>query len=44
VDLGMPPISRILWDPHIVGDILEAMNVILEWLREAYTSRHGPWD
>jgi hypothetical protein len=30
VDLGMPPISRILWDPHIVGDILEAMNVILE--------------
>jgi hypothetical protein len=44
VDLGMPPISGILRDLRRADDILEAAGTILECLREAYTSSHGPWD
>jgi hypothetical protein len=29
-DLGMPPILRIPRDPHTAGDILEAVDIILE--------------
>jgi hypothetical protein len=31
-DLGMPPILRIPRDPHTTGDILEAVDVIMEHL------------
>jgi hypothetical protein len=41
-DLGMPPIPGIPWDPCIAGDILEMVDIILECLREAYASGHGP--
>jgi hypothetical protein len=44
LDLGMPPIPVIPQDPCMAGDILEAEGVILESLREAYTSGRGPWD
>jgi hypothetical protein len=44
LDLGMPPIPVIPQDPCMAGDILEAEGVILESLREAYTSSRGPWD
>jgi hypothetical protein len=44
LDLGMPPILVIPQDPCMAGDILEAEGVILESLREAYTSGRGPWD
>jgi hypothetical protein len=44
VDLGMPPIPRIPWDPHMTDDVLEAVGTILECLWEAYSSGHDPWD
>jgi hypothetical protein len=44
MDLGMPPIPGIPWDPRTTGDILEAVDIILEHLREAYASGHDPWD
>jgi hypothetical protein len=44
VDHGMPPIPRILQDPHIVDDILEAVGTILERLWEVYAFGHRPWD
>jgi hypothetical protein len=42
VDLGMPPISGIPQDLHTTGDVLEVVGVILEHLREAYTSGMVP--
>jgi hypothetical protein len=44
VDLGMPPIPKIPWDPHMAGDIMEVVDVILESLQEAYTTGHGSWN
>jgi hypothetical protein len=44
MDLGMPPIPGIPWDPCKAGNILEAMDVILERLQESYASGHDPWD
>jgi hypothetical protein len=32
VDLGMPPILGIPWDPHMAGNILEVVGTILERL------------
>jgi hypothetical protein len=43
-DLGMPPISRIPWDPCVADDILEVVGIILECLREAYASSHDTLD
>jgi hypothetical protein len=43
-NLGMPPIPRIPQDLHMAGDILEAVDVILEHAKEAYGSFHDPWD
>jgi hypothetical protein len=42
VDLGLPPILEIPQDPHMAGDVLEAVDVILGHLKEAYNSNHGP--
>jgi hypothetical protein len=42
VDLGMPPIPGIPWDPCTASDILEVVGVISEHLREANASDHGP--
>jgi hypothetical protein len=44
MDLGMPPIPRMPQDPRMVDDVLEAVGSILDLLREAYASCHGPWD
>jgi hypothetical protein len=44
VDLGMPPILGIPQDPHITGDVLEAVGIFSEHLRESYASGHGPLD
>jgi hypothetical protein len=43
VDLCMPPISRIPWDPCTAGDVLEAVGVILECPWEVDASGHGSW-
>jgi hypothetical protein len=43
-DLGTPPIQGIPQDLLTAGDVLEALDVILELLQEAYTSDHSPWD
>jgi hypothetical protein len=43
-DLGMPPIPGIPQDPHIVSNILEAVDIILEHLQEACAFGHDPWD
>jgi hypothetical protein len=43
-DLSMPPIPMIPQDPHMVGDILEVVDVIQECMKEAYDSSHDPWD
>jgi hypothetical protein len=43
-DLGMSPIPEIPRDPHTAGDILGVVEVILEHIKEAYDSAHGPWD
>jgi hypothetical protein len=44
VDLGLPPIPVIPWDPRIAGDVLEVVDIILERLQEAYASSHELWD
>jgi hypothetical protein len=44
VDLGMPPIPGIPRDARTAGDLLEAVDIILEHLRDAYNSGHDPWD
>jgi hypothetical protein len=44
VDLGIPPIIGIPWDPCTTEEVLEVVGVILEHLLEAYASGHGPWD
>jgi hypothetical protein len=43
-DLGMPPIHGIPRDSRMAGDILEAVDSILEHLQEAYASSHDAWD
>jgi hypothetical protein len=43
-DLGMPPILGIPLDPHMAGDVLGAMDIILECMKEAYDSGHDAWD
>jgi hypothetical protein len=43
-NLGLPPISGIPRDPHTAGDILGAVDVILEHMKEAYDFSHNPWD
>jgi hypothetical protein len=42
VFLGRPPIEGIPQDPGKVRDILEAVDVILEHLREAHASSARP--
>jgi hypothetical protein len=44
VDLGMPPILGIPWNLCTATDVLEAVDIILEHLKEAYDSGHNPWD
>jgi hypothetical protein len=44
VDLGMPRFPGIPRDSCTADNILEVVGTILECLREAYTSNHGPWD
>jgi hypothetical protein len=44
VNLGMPPIPEIPWDPRMTSDVLAAVDIILEHLKEAYESGHDPWD
>jgi hypothetical protein len=43
-DLAMPPIPEIPRDPRTVGDIMEAVDVILERMKETYDSGHDPWE
>jgi hypothetical protein len=43
-DLGMSPIPGIPRDPRMSDDVLEAVDVILERVKEAYNSSHNPWD
>jgi hypothetical protein len=43
-DLGMPPVPGIPQDPHTAGNVLEAVDVILEHLQEASGNSHDPWD
>jgi hypothetical protein len=43
-DHGMPPIPEISRDPCTAGDVLEAVDVILEHLKEAYNFDHSPWE
>jgi hypothetical protein len=40
----MPPIHGIPRDSRMAGDILEAVDSILEHLQEAYASSHDAWD
>jgi hypothetical protein len=42
VDLGMPPNQRIPRDSCMVGDILVALDVILEHMWEVYSFSHNP--
>jgi hypothetical protein len=42
MDLGMAPIPGIPRDPHTVGNVLEAMDIILEHLSDANASGHSP--
>jgi hypothetical protein len=42
VDLGMPPTPEISRHPRTAGNVLEAVDLILERLQEAYTSDHDP--
>jgi hypothetical protein len=44
VDLGLPPILGIPWDPRTTGNILEEVGTLLEHVWEAYASDHSPWD
>jgi hypothetical protein len=41
-NLGLPPIPGIPRDPRMAGDVLQAVDVILERVKEAYDSGHGP--
>jgi hypothetical protein len=41
-DLGMPPFQGFPRDPHMTSDVLEAVDVILEWLEEAMSLATGP--
>jgi hypothetical protein len=41
-DLGMHPILEIPQDSCIAGEAMEALDVILECLKDAYDSSHGP--
>jgi hypothetical protein len=43
-DLGMSPNPGILWDLRMADDVLGAVDVILECVKEAYASSHGPWN
>jgi hypothetical protein len=43
-DLGMFPISGIPLYRCTVGDILGAVDIILECMKEAYDLDHDPWD
>jgi hypothetical protein len=43
-DLGVPPIPEIPQDSCTADSILEAVDIILEHLLEAYASGHGHWD
>jgi hypothetical protein len=43
-DLGMSPILGIPQDQRTAVDVLEVVDVILECLREVYTSDHDTWD
>jgi hypothetical protein len=42
VDLSMPPIPGIPRDPRTVGDLLGAIDFMLEHLRETYATVHSP--
>jgi hypothetical protein len=42
VDLGMPPIPGITWEPRTTDDVLEAVGTILECMQEAYASGYSP--
>jgi hypothetical protein len=44
VDLGVPSILGIPRDLHTAGDLLGAVDINLEHLRDDYASGHGPWD
>jgi hypothetical protein len=44
MDNGMSPIPGIPRDLHMVGDVFEVVDVILESLREDYASSHSPND
>jgi hypothetical protein len=44
VDLGIPPIPRTPHDSRMTSDVLEAVDIIIERLQEAYASGHNPWD
>jgi hypothetical protein len=44
VDLAMPPILEIPWNLRTAADVLEAVDIILEPLKEAYDSVHSSWD
>jgi hypothetical protein len=43
-DLGMPPILGIPQDPCMASDVLGAVDIILQHVKEAYDTDHGPWD
>jgi hypothetical protein len=43
-DLGMSPIPGSPRDPRTAVDILGAVDVILERVKEAYDSGNDPWD
>jgi hypothetical protein len=43
-DLGMSPNPGILWDLRMADDVLGVVDVILECVKEAYASSHGPWN
>jgi hypothetical protein len=43
-DLCMCPIPGIPRDPLTSDDVLEAVDAILECVKEVYDSSHGPWD
>jgi hypothetical protein len=42
VDLGLPPIQRVPWVTRKAHEVLEAVGVFLECLREAHVSSTGP--
>jgi hypothetical protein len=43
-NLSLPPIPGIPWNLRTTDDILGAVDVILERIKEAYDSGHIPWD